>query len=433
MFLHPALLPLSAIAALGLAVTPDFTQAELEELSARIGKQVEELRGDKFKRPVAVSVADKAGFIDYAKDRMDRTTTEDQLWADDKIAKLLALFDPKEDLLETQMTFLESQVGGFYDPETESFALMKSFDGGLAKIILAHELTHALDDQLFDIDGKLDELAGNADAQLAFHAVVEGSGTATMGEWTLAHLGEEVSMEEMQDSADLGTEGLEDAPAIIWRPTLMVYMRGASFLKRSELVMDGQNPLVKIDKDDLIQAFTNPPRSTEQVLHPDKYWDEEERDEPKPVAIDTRRLVEGGWNLVTEETMGEALIALATASEKERGGLDVSNPMSLLTIRYTNRAAEGWGGDRYVLLTKDGQIFFRLSTVWDTEKDADQFYERMNERDAEFSAVHRFILEPETGRSTTIRKLSITGDKVTFDVLLGGGAAELNAIRAALK
>lgn len=433
MLLHPALLPLSAIAALGFAVTPDFTQAELEELSERIGKQVEELRGDKFKRPVAVSVADKAGFIDYAKDRMDRTTTEDQLWADDKIAKLLGLFDPKKDLLETQMTFLESQVGGFYDPETESFALMKSFDGGLAKIILAHELTHALDDQLFDIDGKLDELAGNADAQLAFHAVVEGSGTATMNEWTIQNIGDEISAEEMQASAELTGAGLDEAPAVIWRPTLMVYMRGAAFLKRSELVMDGQLPTIKVDKDDLVQAFTNPPRSTEQVLHPDKYWDEEERDEPKPVAIDTSRLVEDGWNLVTEETMGEAILALATAKEKERGGLDISNPMSIFAIRYTNRAAEGWGGDRYVLLTKDGQIYFRLSTVWDTEKDADQFYERMNERDPEFSAVHRFILEPETGRSTAIRKLSISGDKVTFEVLLGGGAAELNAIRAALK
>lgn len=430
---HPLLLPLTAVAVATLAPAPDFTQEELEALSTRISGQVEVIRGDEFKRPVAVRIEDTAGFIDYAKDRMERTTTEDQMWADEVVMKALGVFPAEKDMLKTQMELLESQVGGFYDPQTDSFALMKAFDGGLAKVILAHELTHALDDQLYDIDGMLEKLEGNADAQLAYHAVVEGSGTATMADWVLAHMGEEITMEDMTANADMGTAGLEDAPAALWKPLMMVYLRGAAFLKRSDNVGAGQNPMQKIDRADLERAFTNPPRSTEQVLHPEKYWDEKYLDEPKPVEIDTTAAEADGWTLVSKQTLGEAVLALATSRENERGGLDVSNQFSIFGVRYTNRAAEGWGGDRYIVMKKGEQVFFRLSTVWDTKKDADQFYERMDEQYEHLSNAHRHMVDPVSGRAIVSAKLSQKGEAVTYDVLLSGDAALLTKLRGMLK
>lgn len=433
----PISVPLTAFAALTVAPllqpSVDFTQEELEALSKRISEQVAEIRGDAFLRPVSVSVADTAGFIEYATERMERTTTEDQVWADEIVMKTLGIFDAKQDYMQTQMKLLESQVGGFYDPQTDSFCLMSQFDGGIAKIILAHELTHALDDQHFDIDGMLDSLEGNADAQLAYHAVVEGSGTVTMGDWMVAHMGEEVTLEDVTANADLGAESLAEAPAAIWRPLMMVYMRGASFLKRSDNVGTGQSPLQKVPKEDLVRAFTNPPRSTEQILHPEKYWDEELLDEPKLVEIDTTAVEADGWQLVSNQNLGEAMLALATAPDEERGGLDATSMVKLFGVRYTNRAAKGWGGDRYVLLKKEDLIYFRLETVWDTEKDADQFYERMNERGEDLSLAHRTIVDPENGRAIVTAKLSQSGDAVTYDVLLGGGAGMLNTLRAQIK
>lgn len=418
----------SILPALILSAAPapgDMTQAELEALSHEILAAIEELRGDEYTRDVKVSIADKAGFLEYADDRMERTTSENQLRSDELVMKLAGLVDPKMDYMGKLMSLLESQVGGFYDPATESFCLMSSFQGGIAKIILAHELTHALDDQLWDIDGTLDRLAGNADAQMAYQAVVEGSGTSTMNEWTLKHFGKDVSMKDLAGASELDTGGLEDAPASLWKPMLMVYMKGAAFLKRTDNVMAGQ--MGGVDRADLERAFTDPPTSTEQILHPEKYWDEATFDAPTRLRLDTSKLEADGWSLINQETLGEATLALVTAPESERGGLDTSNPMAMMGLRYTNKAAEGWDGDRYALLEKDGMLFFHLTTVWDSEKDAAEFAENVG-RQAEVLGAARNAMS-SNGRS--LSNMLTRGNRVDLVTWIGApeGAslAELDA------
>mgnify|MGYP000282732116 CR=1 FL=1 len=366
-----------------------LTQAELEAMTAAILEDIEALRGAEYTREVKVSIADHEGFLSYVDERIDRMTTPDKLRAEELALKVFGLIEPDMDYMATQMEILESQVGGFYDPATESFCLMDSFQGGLAKIILAHELTHALDDQLYDIDGTLDRLDGNADAQLAYQAVVEGSGTGLMNRWMIGNLGKEVSMEDLQGAEVMDTASLEDAPACMWKPLMMVYLRGASFLCRSDNVMVGQ--MGNIADEDLHRAFTAPPRSSEQVLHPEKYWDADRRDEPTPVRLDTSRLEAAGWKLLHTETLGEAQLALVTSPMDERGGLDASNPMALLGMRYTNRAAEGWDGDRYTMLEKDGALLFYFASVWDSEQDQEQFVANLGDQ-ARFLSTSRQAL-----------------------------------------
>ena len=397
--MHPLVLP--ALAAPGLAALAllaqdsrpaddTLTQTELEEMTAAILEDIEELRGTAYTREVRVSIADKAGFLSYVDERVDRMTTPAKLRAEETVLKVFGLIDPEVDYLAAQMELLESQVGGFYDPATESFALMDSFQGGLAKIILAHELTHALDDQLYDIDGTLDRLDGNADAQLAYQAVVEGSGTGLMNKWMLANLGTEVTAADLAGAGEMDTAGLAEAPAAMWKPMMMVYLRGASFLVRSDNVMVGQ--MGNIDPDDLHRAFTEPPRSSEQVLHPEKYWGEgDELDEPTLLRLDTAALEHAGWTRLHADTLGEASLALVTAPASERGGLDASNPMALLGMRYTNAAAEGWDGDRYVILEKDGGLFFFLASVWDSDPDAAEFAANLAGQQADLDARHRSL------------------------------------------
>jgi len=128
-----------------------------------------------------------------------------------------------------------------------------------------------------------------------------------------------------------------------------------------------------VDLDDLHQAFSNPPRSTEQILHPEKYWDEEQLDEPMLVKLGTDHL--DGWKTLYTDTLGEAQLALVTTPPDKRSGLDASDAMGMMLLKYTNRAAEGWGGDRYVLMQKDDTLVMHMVTVWDTQRDAEQFYE----------------------------------------------------------
>jgi hypothetical protein len=347
-----------------------WTQAELEAVSEVIRGDVEKMRGMTFKRPVQVKVTDKAGFLDYMKKRQELTQSAERLARDETVAKMLGLIPHDMDLMSTVEEFLKDQVGGFYDPSSDTFFLMDSFTGDLAKIILAHELTHALDDQIFDIDGTLKRMSEETDAEFAFQAVVEGSGTAAMNQWTVTHL-KDLDREALLGAQDLGTAGLADAPPYLWKPLIAAYLRGDGFLTRSRTL----NISMKAAKvDDIRRAFEHPPRSSEQILHPEKYWDEESRDDPRSVKFETSARPKD-WEVLGEDTLGEIMLALLTTPLKERTGLDVKNPLSILGIAYTNTAAEGWGGDRLLLLGKGKERWLELVTVWDSTEDAEQFRE----------------------------------------------------------
>jgi hypothetical protein len=338
-----------------------WTQTELEEVSAEIAEEVADLRGWDFKGPVAVRVTDHAGFLAYAKERGERMSSKESERRDETIAKLLGLLAPEYDLEAESSKLLASQVGGFYDPGADTFYLMERFTGGVAKVILAHELTHALDDQHFDLDAGITRaIARGSDAGFAFAAVVEGSGTQAMQQWTLRHMGE-LSLEDISVAGSMGGPELLAAPPYLWKPMIGAYLQGQAFLAGGRKTVEPVR-----------RAFEAPPRSSEQILHPEKYWKEESRDEPVEVAFELS-LVPAGWEVLGEDTLGELLLALATTPLQERKGLDVSDALALMATKYTNEAASGWDGDRALLLGRGEERRLQLVTVWDAEKDAGEF------------------------------------------------------------
>ena len=364
-------LTLSAAALLGgLIASDDWTQEALEEASAAIQVEVGELRNTEFADPVRVEVADKAGLIKYAVKRMDEMQVEGAMESSEWMAKLLGLLPHDADLEALTMALLEDQVGGFYDPGTKSFYLMKGFSGDLARAILAHELTHALDDRLYDLDGALRERIGHSDSTAAYMSVVEGSGTELMNRWVMRNMAK-LNAEDMREFSKMGTESLQDTPTVIWKPMLASYMTGQGFLsigrrqlRREEKIRDPNAVLER--------AFNAPPLSMEQVLHPEKYWVPEDRDDPVLVERATSELPEG-WSVKMEDVFGELQLALVT--ELADGGMkiDFSNPMSMMSIKYTNSAATGWGGDSVALLSKGEGHLLHVVTVWDNEEEADEF------------------------------------------------------------
>ena len=373
------LLSLLALSAPALTQTPPATkdkwsQADLERVSEEIRGQIEELRGMKFTRPVAAKLTDAKGFLEYARKRQEATETPERRKRDECTAKMMGLVPFDLDLTKTLEGFLEGQVGGFYDPGTNTFYLMENFGGDLARIIMAHELTHALDDQCFGLDKLIEKAGGDTDLEFAIQALAEGSGTNAMNAWTVQHLAQ-LDKKALLESSNMGTQGLDTAPTLIWKPLLAAYLRGEGFLVHTE----GMNVMAKAAKnDDIKRCFAEPPLSSEQILHPKKYWDAGKRDDPVHVVLDPKALP-AGWETISQDTLGELYLALLTQPFAERGGLDVAkNPMSIMGVKYTNKAAEGWGGDRVVLAGKGDARVLYLASVWDTPEDASEFHDALS-------------------------------------------------------
>jgi hypothetical protein len=379
-----------------------WTQEELEKVSKSVQHDVEELRGAKFLRPVKVQVADGKGFLEYAKKRQEKTESPERRVRDETIAKMLGLVEPDLDLEKTLEKLLEAQVGGFYEPGSDTFYLMETFGGDIAKIILAHELTHALDDQLYDIDGTLKKLGQKTDAEFAYDSVVEGSGTVGMTRW-LFRFGKGIDPKAMD--SDLYSKGLDEAPQFLWKPLIAFYLEGSIFLTRAGSGVGGAEALSR--------AFQHPPRSSEQILHPDKYWDSKQLDEPRAVSIDASK-IGGGWKVLGEDTLGEIYLAMATTPPEERKPLDVKNPMAIMGIHYTNTAAEGWGGDDVVVLEKNGVRVLWLVTAWDRPEDAEEFRaaaEDVLKKAPGADKFRRTVDRPDAGDVVVVRVVQGVGEK----------------------
>lgn len=390
-----------------------WTQEELEAMTAEIQAEVEEIRGAKFKHPVDVEITDKEGFLKYVMERVDQMGGEEKMAAEEDVAKLLGIVPPDMDVLEVTLGMLEEQVGGFYDPAGNKFYLMDSFTGPVAKVILAHELTHALDDQYFDLDGKFDERLADRDASSAFASVVEGSGTSLMTLWTMQNVGE-LQASDLQKVADLSTKSMEGVPAALWKPLLASYQQGQMFLNKGYRLLkrDGKSM-----EDITTMAFQNPPTTMEQVLHPEKYWDEERRDDPRVFELYAENLPDG-WKEIESSTLGELYVALMTEESDE---IDFSNLMAVQGITYTNDAARGWGGDRVVLYGKDESRLLSATIFWDTEKDAEEFGAAMDGRLENWRASVAQLDEGELGSNVQL-DLDVKSLRSSFHVWFGVNA-----------
>jgi len=356
------------------AEQPAWDLDALRATAEEIRSEIEQLRGLTFKQPVRVELADRDTFLDYTRARLEASVGRDQIELDGEVAMLLGLIPGDQDLYELTMKVLMEQVGGFYDPHTATFYIMDSVQPELARVIIAHEFTHALDDQHHDLEGTADSLSGNSDALLAHSAVVEGSGMELMLQWSAKHLTASELTEMVQAQAELPTDAVADSAPFVWKPLVAIYYQGQAFLRHQARISPLSQPARMSDLD---RALSEPPRSTEQVLHPVKYWNPDHVDEPRDVDIELGPLPEG-WSVAREDTFGELYSALLTTPFADRGGMNVSL-VGFIGLRFTNEAATGWGGDRYVLLHKGEGTLFHMSTRWDSIKDAQEFARALQE------------------------------------------------------
>lgn len=341
----------------------------------RIEDAVAEIRGLRFERPVAVKVVTSAEARAHFARRAETLWPKERVALDQGAYANLGLLPGGFDLLGSFLDVLEEQALGYYDPASETFFLVDTAAANeTTPMLIAHELTHALDDQHFGLEKFLASGHDDDDRGAAMSAVVEGSGTAVM----TVFLGREVlagrislsALQAMQKVEAARADRLKATPAIIQRGLVGSYVLGLSFLLRGDVTRLRNG----INAADLTAAFQDPPQSTEQILHPEKYWNAATRDLPRPVNLpDLSKRLGKGWSLASRGSMGE----LGLASMTGAGRLELSSPDALRPEAWTNRGAAGIGGDVYHHYVNGTRTITVLASVWDTERDAVEFQESL--------------------------------------------------------
>ncbi|MBN1887987.1 MAG: hypothetical protein JW850_08345 [Thermoflexales bacterium] len=327
-----------------------------EALAQVVQHQVVQMRGLEFIHPVTVRTLTP----DELRERMQREL--EQEWPPEearKYALTLAAFDlmhPDTDLYQLYLDLLSEQVVGLYDTDTkELYVVADGKIGVLGRMILAHELTHALQDQHYDLNalGYGEQVRGELDSEhmSGIVGLVEGDASLlqsmymrTFSALDWARLGWEY--------AQLDMDTLESAPEALTAGLTFPYQEGQRFV----VSLYESGGWAAVDA-----AFARPPQSTEQILHPERY---RAGDRPRLVALPPLTDTLGaGWQFVDEDIMGEFYTRLHLSPQT--GSLAAAE------------AAEGWGGDRYAVYSHESQAALLLAwrTVWDNETEADQFVE----------------------------------------------------------
>ncbi len=257
---------------------------------------------------------------------------------------------------------VREQVLGVYDPTTKRLFVKATDSKSSSHLesvgVLAHEVEHALQDQNFGMP--LRREIKSLDEWLARKAIYEGDAELTRimvdatrkRQNTLWRLHDEVSSQgpsfvvtpEYLTSIGLPPE-LAQASAFIREHMTFPYYAGLAFMEA--IYRTGHTPLV--DK-----VFKNPPISTEQILHVEKYVDGEQ---PIPVATPPPP---PGYKVATYGRMGEMQTRLFLSD--------------CVSVEQAVGASRGWGGDAYAVVSSPGKPYALLwSTIWDDERSAVAF------------------------------------------------------------
>lgn len=357
----------------------EFLDAEIARgLVDDISQRVADLRGLDFVRPVTVRIIDDDAARRHIIERVESFQSLNEIDTLSTAYQLLGLLPAGSDVLEIYLDALREQAGGFYDPGKDTYFLLDDMPAALAPVLTAHELTHALEDQHFDLDGRLRRALPNDDRVFALSSVHEGSATLLMGAYVVAAVQDgSMTMEQLQAASEMEqslTAGLAAMPEVLLRQLIGPYILGGGFLLDgtiAQLAISGY-PEEKIDR-----AYGDPgPQSSEQILHPEKFWDAERYDPPvvlPPSGAD--RWLGSAWSLAGQGVLGEITLAVMVGDGTGRVVLDPASPNDTWTVP----AAAGWGGDRWEVWRSGERSLVVFQTSWDSEPDAEEFAAALEE------------------------------------------------------
>ena len=332
--------------------------SELLKLAEETLADVSRLRELPVKSPITKGISTRQQIKAYLLERIEEEYPAEELSIEQKALAKLGLIPPELDLLQALLQLLIEQVAGFYDPKTGRLYVADWVPAKMQRPVLAHELTHALQDQHFGLKKFLKRIPGNDDASLARNSLIEGEGLAIMMDVVLEPFGQNFLMipdivqtnrAQLQATSEQ-YRAFREAPRYLREILMFPYTHGANFLQYFRKRHSWR---------EVSRLYSDLPQSSEQVLHPEKYLDD--RDDPSPLSGPPLLELPGLWKSIYQNVLGEFVLSLLL--------------QEFLDETTAAQGSRGWDGDSIVLMeSRGGKLALVLRSVWDSEQDAQEFF-----------------------------------------------------------
>jgi hypothetical protein len=393
--------------------------AAIVTTTAEVLKETSEIRELTILRPVRSGAQSRPEIERMLIKNLNDQMTPAEMHATEVSLRKFGLAPADFDYRSFMIKLLTEQVAGYYDAKAQEFHLADWLELEGQKPVMAHELTHALQDQHFNLRRFEKWPHGDSDAELAAHALIEGDATLAMMVYMAKNPLVALAFSRSLTTG-VATEQYDQAPRSMRESLIFPYLQGSEWA--TQLYRKGGWPMVS-------NAFTRLPLSSEQILHPEKYFNYE-----RPVKIvlpDVTNLLNGrgqqaanskqqtaaniqGSDVRGQRSSGTAGVPPASTRRRVSPGrtssrppLPSANPLPtansplptatwhriesdvngewtyylildqfLSAPAESKRAAAGWAGDRYGLYEgRNGQVFLSQLTAWDTVGDAREFFD----------------------------------------------------------
>lgn len=362
-----------------------------QDLVLEICDVVERLRGAEWKHKVKAGVYSRQELMEML--LKDAEQQQAAMKAQSLVLHKMGLVDENFDLYQAMIGLYGQGIAGFFDPNTKELNII-SDKNPIAKpfmqqiedlmmrlmlgvsqeeMIIAHELTHALDDQYYDLMNVVDFAQLDSDQNLVRLAVVEGTAVSVQYDFLFRKQGiKSYANPQLQSilntvpgaEAIPASEGTQKIPPMVIREMLWPYTIGNRLVWEARKRGDGSWDTVN-------KMFEDLPASSEQVLHPEKYLDQP-RDLPIVITLPNEAQLQGlmgkDWHEISRDVMGEfrLWLYLEDMFRGTRSGQEVAKG-----------ASEGWDGDRMVFMghgDDSDKVALLWVSRWDSEEDAAQFF-----------------------------------------------------------
>ncbi|MFA5801965.1 MAG: hypothetical protein WC911_05740 [Thermoleophilia bacterium] len=335
----------------GSQSTETFTSHGWPHDVETIERDISLLRNLPIKQDIQVTYLSRDQLAEKIKLEESQNISPQEVASDEKLLKILGLLSPGENLLNEASSMMGEEIAGYYDDKTRELKVITVSRriGMQTASTVAHEITHALQDQSFNLQEFLPhDGTGNSDRDLARLALVEGDASKTSNDYMDKLIKVSDDPADKQIIEDMGStfSYLEDQLEF-------PYIYGERFV----------NYIIGNGTWDSVDAiYARPPESSEQIMHPHKYVEDEQ---PMEVNIpDLTGFIGADWAQIDEDVVGEFDVR----------ELLIQN----LPQQQAEDGAAGWGGGKYRFYQRpDGSVLYVMLLEWDTEADTGEFFSAM--------------------------------------------------------